>query len=766
MRTFVVIPTRGEAEATRDISWSYPKWELFRERQDVFEALSLFRATTFTLAGEADPERISAEIVSDGYLGMLGVEPLVGRNFLPEENAVQGTHYVVMLGYGLWTRRYDADPRVVGRSIRLNDTAYQVVGVLPKDFEGLTGGAEAWVPVMTLSEGDLTSPASHNKHGLGRLRDGVTPEQAKIGVAELGRQIHEVYPGWGDRPEAWGAGAVTLTEERMDPSIRTSVLFIFGAVGFLLLIACVNVANLLLARASTQERAVAIRKAMGAGRGRIIRQLLAESGLVAVLGGVTGLVMSYWGVSLVRELAPVAVRGSIFRGAMAGLTEMGLASIRFDSSVVLFGAVVVILSVLLFGLAPAVYTAGGDLTTSLRDGGRSATGRRKARRLLSQRTLVTAELALTFVLLVGSGLMMKSMSRLMADDRGFVADGVLAARVSLPRARYDSIQAPAFFASVIDRLEAVPGVESVGRNQCLPLSLGCNGTSLRFLDGEDTEGEGISIGIHWVNPGYFEALRIPLRRGRTFTDEDRADSQPVALVSEAAVNRYWSGSDPLGARVLVNGDSLEIVGVVADVHYESLEEEPEPQAYLAVAQSPRRGGYLIVRTSLEPTSLVPALRASVRDLDADLPLMDVRTLNERVADVTSRPRFSTSLVTVFGIVGLILAAIGIYGVVAFGVAQQTHEIGIRVAIGAERGDVLRMVVRRGVRLATMGVLLGLGLVFALGQVLSRVLYGVEPSDPITLLGTAILLTGVATLASYLPARRAVAVDPLTALRAD
>jgi predicted permease len=766
MRTFVVIPTRGEAEATRDISWSYPKYELFRDRQDVFEALSLFRATTFTLTGEADPERIDAEVVSEGYLGMLGVEPLVGRGFTPEENAVQGTHYVAMLGHGLWTRRYDADPQVVGRSIRLNDRAYQVVGVLPRGFEGLTGGAEAWVPIMTLPAGDLTSSGSHNKHALGRLKDGVTPEQAKIAVAELGRQVHDVYPGWGDRPEAWGAGAVTLAEERMDPTIRTSVLFIFGAVGFLLLIACVNVANLLLARASTREREVAIRKAMGAGRGRIIRQLLAESGLVAVLGGVTGLVMSYWGVSLVRDLAPVAIRGSIFRGAMAGLTEMGLDSIRFDGSVVLFGAAVMILSVLIFGVAPAVFTAGGDLTSSLKDGGRGTTGLRGSRGLLSQRTLVTAELALTFALLVGSGLMLKSMSRLLADDRGFVADGVLAARVSLPGARYDAAEAQAFFASLMDGLEAVPGVESVGRNHCLPLSQSCNGTSLRFLDGEHTGGEGINIGVHWVNPDYFDALRIPLRRGRRFTDQDRAGTQPVALVSEAAVARYWADSDPLGARVLVNGDSLEVVGVVADVHYETLEEEPAPQVYLTVAQSPRRSAYLILRTSMEPTSLVPALRASVRELDADLPLMDVRTLDERVADITSRPRFGTSLVAVFGVIGLILAAIGIYGVVAFGVAQQTHEIGIRVAIGAERVDVLKMVVGRGMSLALLGVALGLGLVFALGRVLSSVLYGVEPSDPLTIVGTAILLTGVATLASYLPARRAVAVDPLDALRAD
>lgn len=762
MRVFVTMPGQAPGEV-RDISWSYPKYEVFRDRQDVFEALALFRAATFTLAGELDPERVDGEIVSAGYAEMLGVQPVVGRTFSAEEDAEPGTHWVAMLGHGLWTRRYGADPAIVGRSVRLGERAYRVVGVLPEGFEGLTGGAEVWVPIMTMDLGDLTGAGSHNKHLLARLRPGVTPERAIATVRELGREVHEVHPGWGDRPEAWGAGAILMADERMDPQIRTSVLFLFGAVGFLLLIACVNVANLLLARATTREHEVAIRRSLGAGRARIVRQLLTESALIAALGGAVGLLAAHASVGIVEEIAPVAARGGIFRSSLAGLTEMGLGSIRFDGAVVLFGLVVVFASVFLFGLAPALHAVRREPTSLLRDGGRGLTTRRM-RGFAGQRTLVVAQLTLTFALLTGAGLMLRSMENLLADDGGFVGEGVLALRLSLPRARYDAVRADRFFQELDTRLRALPGVEEVGRNHCLPLSRSCDGTTVHFLDAGDERGT--RVGIHWATAGYFRALRVPLLRGRTFTREDRDAAGPVALVSEAAAARCCPGSDPLGGRILVHGDTARVVGVVADVQYEAPEDPPEPQIYLDADRIDRRSAFVLLRTPGAPGSLVAGLRDVVRALDPELPLIDVRTMEARVADVRSRSRFGTRLLTLFGVVALVLAAIGIYGVVAFGVEERRREIGVRVAVGAERVDVLRMVVGSGVGMAAAGIVLGVGVVWALARVLRSVLFGVQPLDPVTLAGTALLLTAVSAAASWYPARRAVTIDPSTALRGD
>jgi putative ABC transport system permease protein len=767
MRAYIVIPAPGTPEGMRNITWSYPKYELLRDRQQVFDQTTVFRAWPFTITGEEDPERIDAEIVGHEYLPMLGVSPVLGRAFLPEENASPDTHYVALLGHDLWVRRYARDPGMVGRRVVLNDRAYEVVGVLPEGFGGLTGGADIWVPTMTISEQSLMSPGSHNQHVLAHLAPGVTVERAKRAVEDIGRQVEEVWPaGQGRLP--WGAGAVTLQEERMEPVVRASILFLFGAVGFVLLIACVNVANLLLARASAREREVAIRKAMGAGRGRIVRQLMVESGLVAMAGAALGLVLAVGGVQVLKELAPVVTHASVFRGAMAGLTDMGLSTIRFDGSVLLFGMAVAVASVFLFGLAPALYGTRGDLTVALRDGARGASRRRLAGGLLSQRSLVVAELALTFALLVGSGLMIRSMGLLLADDGGFRAEGVVAARVSIPRSRYEDAEAvSAFYRALDDRLEALPGVENVGMNICLPLSRSCNGTNVRFLDGPAAGGEeDVNVGIHWIDHDYFRTLRIPLVRGRAFTEADRDGAPGVLLVSQAAADQYWPGADPLESRVLVGGDSLTVVGVVGDVHYESPEEEPLPQIYLAAEQHTARGRYVILKSGGDPSALIPGVRGALRELDPTLPLVDAGTMEDRVADATSRPRFNTNVLTVFGLVALILAAIGVYGVVAFGVAERTHEIGVRVAIGAERVDVLKMVLARGAWLALLGVGLGSGLVVALMRVLRSVLYGVEPFDPWTLTVTASVLLAVALLASYLPARRAVRVDPLTALRAE
>ncbi len=758
MRLYLVMPTRvGQAGPGADMVWSYPKFESLRDIQDLFESVVAFQPDRATLTDVGDPVRLEGESVGAGYYDLLGVRAAIGRTFLPEEDATPGTHPVAILGNDLWRRRFGADPSVLGRSLTLDGTPYQVVGVMPPGFRGLTARAEFWLPTMTVNASHLRSAGGHSFSVIARVRPGVAPEQVKQAMPTLGQSIDEIYAG----SAPWSARASTLEEVRVEPAIRRSVWLLFGAVGFVLLIACVNLANLLLGRAATRRREIALRLSLGATRGRVVQQLLTESLLLSFAGAVVGVGLA---IPTVRVLGSIAPQGSwSFLDDVSGLTQITMSGIRIDLPVLLFALVTAVVTGILFGLAPALKISRPDLTQSLKDGGSPVVWNRW--RVNISELLIVAEVTLAFVLLVGSGLMLKSFSRLVGTDLGFTPPNVLTMQVALPRVSYSLGRAQQFYETLEPRIASLPGVETVGFDQCTPLS-DCDGTWMSFPDRGGDENTYI-VGVHFVTSGYFDALRVPLRTGRSFSVGDRDNSPLVVIVNEAAARNYWEGDDPVGSTVAVWGEQREVVGVVANVHYDSgVQGTAQPALYFPYAQVPLRTGYLFVRTTRNPRSLLPGIREAIRTLDPNLPLMDVKTMEERIGDSTTTARFSALLLTAYASIALFLAAMGIYGVMTYAVAQRTREIGVRIAIGAEPGSILGLVIGRGVTVAIVGVAVGGLLALGLTRLLSALLFEVQPHDPLTFALMAVTITAAAVVACYLPARRATRVDPLIALRTE
>jgi len=747
--------------------WSYPKHQTFRERQQVFEEIAIYRGGTFNLAGDAEATRILGEYVGAQYLPLLGVGAKLGRVFLPEEDAIPETHFVALLGHGLWQRSFGGDPGIVGRAIRLDTRTYTVVGVLPAGFGGLTGTAEVWVPVMTQNTDSLRERWMHSYQMVGRLKPDMSVEQARSAVEVLGARVNEAHPDRFPAPGAkpWGAVARTLDEARIDPALRRSVLVLFGAVGFVLLIACVNIANLLLARAGSRRREIAIRLAVGASQGRLVRQFLTESGLLAMAGALASLAVAYLGILALGAINP-ATTG--FGRRVSGLSLIGFNSIRMDSSALLFTLAIGLLAGLLFGLVPALQASRVSVADGLKDAGSQWAA---IRGLKGRSFLVVAEVALALVLLVSSGLMIKSLSRLVAARTGVDPARLLSMRINLPGLQYGSQASLAFFQELETRVAGLPGVQAAGMGNCPPLSGGCNGTIIWFRDRPEVpRGAEPSVGVHWITPEYLKAMRVPLLRGRNFTAVDRTGAPKVVLINEAAARRFWPGEDPIGKPIAVGqggfGDRAEIVGIIADVRYGTMDATPGPDVFIPFAQSPRNSMVLYLRTTSDPRALAVAVRAEVRALDRNLPVYDLKTMTERISDATSSARFSAVLLGVFAAIALVLSAIGIYGVMSYAVSQRTHEIGIRIALGAEPRDVLALVVRRGLGLTVAGLVLGVAAALASTRVLTTLLYEVRPSDPPTYIVIAGILGLVAFFASYVPARRATRVDPLVALRSE
>jgi len=691
----------------------------------------------------------------------------LGRVFLPEEDAIPETHFVALLGHGLWQRSFGGDPGIVGRAIRLDTRTYTVVGVLPAGFGGLTGTAEVWVPVMTQNTDSLRERWMHSYQMVGRLKPDMSVEQARSAVEVLGAQVNEAHPDRFPAPGAkpWGAVARTLDEARIDPALRRSVLVLFGAVGFVLLIACVNIANLLLARAGSRRREITIRLAVGASQGRLVRQFLTESGLLAMAGALASLAVAYLGILALGAINP-ATTG--FGRRVSGLSLIGFNSIRMDSSALLFTLAIGLLAGMLFGLVPALQASRVSVTDALKD----ARAQWAAIRGLKGRSfLVVAEVALALVLLVSSGLMIKSLSRLVAARTGVDPARLLSMRINLPGLQYGSQASLAFFQELETRVAGLPGVQAAGMGNCPPLSGGCNGTIIWFRDRPEVpRGAEPSVGVHWITPDYLKAMRVPLLRGRNFTAADRTGAPKVVLINEAAARRFWPGEDPIGKPIAVGqggfGDRAEIVGIIADVRYGTMDAPPGPDVFIPFAQSPRNSMVLYLRTTSDPRALAVAVRAEVRALDRNLPVYDLKTMIERISDATSSARFSAVLLGIFAAIALVLSAIGIYGVMSYAVSQRTHEIGIRIALGAEPRDVLALVVRRGLGLTVAGLVLGVAAALASTRVLTTLLYEVRPSDPPTYIVIAGILGLVAFFASYVPARRATRVDPLVALRSE
>ncbi|MGH9163211.1 MAG: ADOP family duplicated permease [Vicinamibacteraceae bacterium] len=710
-------------------------WQRFTR---TFSGMAAFNDVTFNLTATERPERISGARVSANLPAVLGVAPILGRSFRPEEDR-EGNDRVLLLGHGLWQRRYGGDPHIVGRAIGIDGISFTIVGIMPPDF-GFPHDAEIWKPMGFTSE-ELTESGSHWVWGVGRLGPGVTPEQAQ---ADLDRLMRD--------SENWKAQVVPFIDHYVG-GVRTALWVLFGAAGFVLLIACVNVAGLLLARAAARQKEVSLRAAIGASRGRIIQQLLTETMLLALLGGILGLLVALGGVNVVRSLPLEAIPR--------------LDEVTMDYRVLLFTLGVSTLTGILFGLSPALRLSRADLPDALKTGGRASVA---GPQLGTRHALVVSQVAIAVVLLAGAGLLLKSFWRLLEASPGFNPESVLTASINLPEVRYGEPYRQSQFAEqLLQRIRRQPGVRSAAVSSAIPLTrIGDSGIYFEGRHGGDGRPTGTTANHYRVTPSYLDVMRIPVIRGRFFTERDTPTSPPVVVINETMARRFFPDDDPLGKRLDIGGPTFmrQIVGVVEDVKQEDLKRVTAPQVYESLLQQPQRALSVVVRGAGDPTHLAEAVRQAVSAIDRDQPISDVATMEEIVGRAISHDRFSASLLGLFGLLALVLAAVGIYGMAAYSVTQRAHEIGVRIALGARPGRILQLVLGQSLRLLLLGLLIGLAASLALTRALSALLYNVQPRDPAILLGASALLVGVALLAAFIPARRASRVDPVVALRSE
>ncbi len=744
-------PGRGWPE----FSASAPNFADWRKQQTVFEQLAAYGFDTFNLTGGGEPERVFALGVTANLFPTLGTPPALGRNFLPEEEQ-PGRHRVAILSDGLWQRRFGADPQLIGRQIQLNGANYTVVGVMPPRFQ-LTPGTEVWTPLML---DPALAPWHANRshhiiHVIGRLKPGVSFAQAQAAMDVIARQLEQQYP---KSNAGWGVRLRTFYDWLVPEQIRQSVLALFVAVGFVLLIACANVANLMLARASTRSRELAMRAALGASRLRVLRQLLTESLLLAVLGGLAGTLLARWGVQLIK--------------ASASLNIPRLAETRLDLRALGFALIVALLTGLIFGLAPAWQSSKLDLNETLKEGGRGGGGTRGGLR----GALVVGEVALALVLLLSAGLMIRSFANLQNAPLGFAPENVLSLQINLPGfnvpgSKYgEKAQRVNFYNQLLEQMRAAPGVVDAAAVTQLPLYSGPGWAQEITLEGREAPPSDTkpSARAFAATPRYFKTMGIPLLQGRDFTEQDSGDGPLNFIVSETFARHCWPDENAVGKRFRTNAFDLfgTVVGVVGNVRNVSLESEGGPAFYFSYGRIGMPGLVVVARTVAPPETMVAALRAQAHSLDHDLPVYNVRTLDQLVYNAAGQPRFQTVLLSLFGGVALLLAALGIYGVMAYAVTQRTHEIGVRMALGARAGEVLRLVIGQGMKLALAGVVIGLGGALALTRLMKTLLFGVSTTDPLTFATLALMLIGVALVACYLPARKATKIDPLHALRRE
>ena len=723
----------------------------WKKQNTVFERLVAYKGSSLNLIGTGDPERLRALNVTEGFFAMLGAQPQLGRDFLAEEDQV-GHNNVVILSYGLWQRRFSGDPKILNQTITLNRQAYTVIGVMPATFHFGSGENELdlWTP-MAFTEEQAQNHGGHNLVAIGQLKPGVTVDQARAEMSAIAGRLAAQYPV----DIGWDVKIMPLLEFSVR-SIKPALLVLLVAVVFVLLIACANVANLLLARAAGRQKEIATRTSLGASRWRIVRQLLTESLLLSLLGGALGLALAKWGMDLLLTLAP------------RDLPRLN--NVSLDGRALAFTATITLLTGVIFGLVPALQSSKPNLNETMKDAGRGSTEGGRRQRIRS--TLVVLEVATALVLLVGAGLMIKSFWQLQKVDPGFNPDNALTVQVSLPKTKYpEESQQVAFFQQLIERVATLPGVQSAGAGHVVPLS--GNDFVLAFeIDGRPPLQPGVtqSTNYYSVSADYFKAMGIPLRRGRVFTERDIKDSPRVAVINETMAKKIFPDEDPIGKRITFdnrqkeNPEWFEIVGIVGDVKQYGLDQVTTMQTYEPYIQQTFPYMTLVVRTTGDPTNLNAAIRSEVLKLDKEQPTTNFKTLNEFFSISIAQQRFSVVLLGVFAVVALVLSAVGIYGVLSYAVTQRTHEIGIRVALGARRRDVLRLVVGQGMLLTVIGVAGGLGAAFALTRLMASLLFGVTATDAVTFASVASLLLAVALLACYIPARRATKVDPLVALR--
>ena len=726
---------------------SYLNFSDLRAQNQALGALAAYTGSTAALSGVDAPEQITGVVASGDIFRVLLTKPLTGRLLAPEDE--QPGAPVVIISHGLWQRRFGGDPQIVGRVIKLDGRDREVVGVTPEDFrfELVTGATDFWLPIDPQASGYQQRGAIF-LNAIGRLKPGVSVEQANADLSVVAARLEQQY-----QDSNAGVGVrLAPAQEELVGDLRPTLLVLLGSVGFVLLIACANVANLTLARAAGRHRELAVRAALGAGRGRIVRQLLTESLLLAVAGGLLGLLFALYGVKVLSAFVP----GNVPR---FGETST-------DLTVLCFTLVASLLTGLLFGIAPALQSSRLDLNEALKEGGRTGTDGRG--RKLVRSALVISEVALSLILLVGAGLLIKSFMKLSNTDPGFNPDHSLTASISLVTVRYDTKEKILdFYRRLVERVRALPGVRSVGAVTPLPLS--DNNTSFSFAvvgQPPPQPGQRLSASTRVVTPDYFVAQGIPLRQGRVFNEQDKAGAPGVVIVNEAFARRYLPGEEPLGKRLRlgINRTEGEIVGVVGDIRGASLAQPGAPEYYIPEAAVAFGDMTLVMRTANDPASLAAALRRAVAEMDKDQLLYDVWTMDTLIARSVARQRFSMILVGVFAVLGVLLAAVGIFSVMSSLVAQRTHEIGVRLALGAQPRDILSMVIRHGMTLTLVGVALGLAASFTLTWLMSSLLYEVSAKDPVIYGGISALIAAVAFAACYFPARRATKVSPLIALK--
>ena len=739
----------------RNLEAGFPRFSLspgnyldYRDQNQSFSGIAAFNTHGMNFVVGSEPERLRAAMVTTNFFAVLGAQPVLGRVFTRREGEL-GWDHVAAISAGLWQRRFGGRPDIVGQKLKLDDEIYQVVGVMPADFR-FPGRVEVWCP-LAIDQSDWTQRGGHYLGGIGRLKEGVSLAAAQTDLNTIAARLQTAYPrtnhGWDTTLEDLQTASVGR--------VRPAMLTLLAAVGFVLLIACVNIANLLLSRSAARRREIGIRSALGAGRGRLVRQLLTESLLLATIGAALGLTLAWLGTRLLVRSAPTF---------LPRVTEIDL-----DARALVFTATLAVLTGLLFGLAPALHGARTSLSDALREGGRGSSVGFQRNRLRS--VLVLGEVALALVLLSGATLLMRSFYRLESQDPGFDPHDVLTFRTNLPDAKYPGFdRKAAFYERAIERLRALPGVSQAGAASIFPLA--GNDYIISFEQiGKPPKppGQDSSAMYYAVTPGYFAATRIPLKAGRFFTEYDRANAPAVALISETMARQFYPHENPLGQRIQMGMGRTkpsEIVGIVGDVRDETLESRGRAAVYQPAAQVPFGAMFFAVRTERDPAALIAGVRAAMRELDPELPLDAVGTVDDLVATSLSQRRFAMLLMAVFAGLALTLAVIGLYGVMSYSVSQATQELGIRIALGAQRRDVLRLVLGYGGILMAGGLVVGLAAAMAAAKLLATQLYDVRPTDPLTYAAVAVILLATGIVACIVPAARAVRVDPLVALRVE
>ena len=726
---------------------SYPNYADWRDQNSVYAHLAAFTSASFALTGAGEPERLLGAVATANFFDVMGVPPVLGRVYTTA-NEVEGQDAVVVLSYGLWQRRFGGAADVLGRTLSLNGRPHEVIGVMPPQLRW-PETAELWKPLAPAQD-DREARFSFWLPVIGRLKPGVPVEQAQTEMAGISTRLQQTYPNM----RGYGAYVVPLKQQLVG-KIQLGLLVLMAAVGFVLLIVCVNLANLMLARTAARRKELAIRTALGAARGRLIRQIVTEAMVLAILGGALGVMFAYWATDFFVSLGGDSVPRSD--------------SIALDWRVLLFALGLATLSALLSGLVPAVQASRTIVADSLREGGRQGAGVSSGR---TRNALVAVEVALALVLLTGAGLLIRTLWNMQHLDRGFDATGVATARISLPGSSYTNpTDVRGFHARLLERVRALPGVESAALTTGVLQPLLANSATFS-IEGRPSPPpeERVEYPFESVSPGFFETLRIPFVRGRSFTEQDHAEAQRAVIINETLAREGWSGQDPIGRRIRFGGgpDSqapwMTVIGVIGDVHRVDPQRAIRPELYFCALQSTPRTLSLLVRTTGDPSAIIPSVRREVQSLDPQLPLFRVGTLEAEVSNTLDQPRFQATLFGVFAAIALLLAMVGIYGVTSHAVGQRTQEVGIRMALGAGKNDVLRLMLTQHLRPAIVGVAVGLAAALALSRYLESLLYSVRATDPSTFAIMAGALLIVALAACWIPARRAMRVDPLVALR--